>query len=311
MFITFLIPLKLKANYTIKSFQSQHQYKRIHKSKFEKCRNEIDPLKGEDSFKRYIQGSEKSQLQSAWSQQYHRKGLLIPVSTFKDAVHLSPNDDYYLVTDSERNIGNMHFLRPIPEPQVTEPELLQKNKNDIVGNKILHCGKLMDMFNKFYKKHGQNEPGCELLCNWNTNNCQKWGLSWHLGLKCDNCNFCGEKTKVYTDADTDTKKGQKYSTDNLRIHVGLQTSPLGVEGLRALFLSAGIPVPSCSAMQNAGIYMSKTTVHVNETDMQERRKKLLNLNKIQMYVALINSTLFLCREINKGNNKITEHRAIF
>jgi hypothetical protein len=50
----------------------------------------------------------------------------------------------------------------IPEPQVTEPELLQENKNDIVGNKILHCGKLMDMFNKFYKEHGQNEPRCEL-----------------------------------------------------------------------------------------------------------------------------------------------------
>jgi hypothetical protein len=33
---------------------------------------------------------------------------------FKDAVHLSPNDDYYLVTDSEGNIGNMRFLRPIP-----------------------------------------------------------------------------------------------------------------------------------------------------------------------------------------------------
>ena len=105
-----------------------------------------------------------------------------------------------LVTDYEGNIGNMHFLHPIPEPQVTKPELLQENKNDIVGNKTLHCGKLMDMFKKFYKEHGQNEPRCELLCNWNTNNCQKWGLSWRLRLKCDNCNFCGEKTKVYTEA---------------------------------------------------------------------------------------------------------------
>jgi hypothetical protein len=70
---------------------------------------------------------------------------------------------------------------------------------------------------------------------------------------------------VYTESDTDTKKGQKYSTVNLGIHVGLQSSPLGVEGLRALFLSAGIPVPSCSAMQNAGIYVSKTTVQVNES----------------------------------------------
>jgi hypothetical protein len=70
----------------------------------------------------------------------------LPVSTFKDAVHLSPNDDYYLVTDSEGNIGNMRFFRPLPEPQVTEPELLQENKNDIVGNKILHCGKLTLVF---------------------------------------------------------------------------------------------------------------------------------------------------------------------
>jgi hypothetical protein len=35
--ITFLIPLKLKANYTIKSLQSEYQYQGIHKSKIEKC----------------------------------------------------------------------------------------------------------------------------------------------------------------------------------------------------------------------------------------------------------------------------------
>jgi hypothetical protein len=34
-------------------------------------------------------------------------------------------------------------------------------------------------------------------------------------------------------------------------------------------------------MKNAGMYASKTTVQVNETDMQERRQKLLNLNKIR------------------------------
>ena len=70
----------------------------------------------------------------------------------------------------------MHFLHPIPEPQVTKPELLQENKNDIVGNKTLHCGKLMDMFKKFYKEHGQNESRCELLCNWNTKQLSKVGI---------------------------------------------------------------------------------------------------------------------------------------
>jgi hypothetical protein len=34
-------------------------------------------------------------------------------------------------------------------------------------------------------------------------------------------------------------------------------------------------------MQNAEIYVSKTTVQVNETDMQERRQNLLNLSKIR------------------------------
>jgi hypothetical protein len=40
---------------------------------------------------------------------------------------------------------SMRFLRPIPEPQVTEPELLRENMNDIVGNTILHCGKLTEL----------------------------------------------------------------------------------------------------------------------------------------------------------------------
>jgi hypothetical protein len=97
--------------------------------------------------------------------------------------------------------------------------LILTNKNDIVGNKTLHCGKLMDMFKKFYKEHGQNEPRCELLCNWNTNNCQKWGLSWRLRLKCDNCNFCGEKTKVLIHVfyiqDRKTKSG--YTVIDVRL----------------------------------------------------------------------------------------------
>lgn len=39
-------------------------------------------------------------------------------------------------------------------------------------------------------------------------------------------------------------------------------------------------MPSCSVMQNAGIYVSKTTVQLNEKNMQEGGQKFLNLNKI-------------------------------
>jgi hypothetical protein len=78
----------MKVHIGVKSLQSEYQYKGMHKSKFEKCRNEVDPLKGEDSFKAYIQDSEKSQLQSAWSQQYckdtYRPSVIINYNTIRD-----------------------------------------------------------------------------------------------------------------------------------------------------------------------------------------------------------------------------------
>ena len=58
----------------------------------------------------------------------------LPVSTFKDVIHQSPND-YYLVTDSEGNIGNMRFLPPIPEPQVTKRNSCKKIRMTLQGTK--------------------------------------------------------------------------------------------------------------------------------------------------------------------------------
>ena len=50
---------------------------------------------------------------------------------FKDAVHLSQNDEFYLVTDTEGN---------------TDLELLQKI--DTEGNKLMQC------LTNFLKEHG-------------------------------------------------------------------------------------------------------------------------------------------------------------
>ena len=54
---------------------------------------------------------------------------------FKDA-RLTQNDEFYLVTDTEGNIGIICFWNPI---EVTDPELLQKKKIDTEGNKFIHC----------------------------------------------------------------------------------------------------------------------------------------------------------------------------
>ena len=201
----------------------------------------------------------------------------LPESTFKDAVHLSSDGYSFQVTDSAGNPGTMRFMRPTPN--LPEDLKLENEKDE--GYKILHTGKLLEMFNVFYQEHFQNSPLCSMLCSLNNDMCQKWGLSWRLGLKCINCGFIGSKTKVYVESDKRTQRGQKYSTVNLGIHVGLQSSPLGVEGLRTVLLSSGIPVPSVSSMQKAGIYVSDTTAELNEQDMKERRKKLVQLNVIR------------------------------
>jgi hypothetical protein len=50
-------------------------------------------------------------------------------------VSLTQNDEFYLIIDTEGNIGIICFWNPI---EVTDPELLQKNI-DIEGNKFIHC----------------------------------------------------------------------------------------------------------------------------------------------------------------------------
>ena len=44
---------------------------------------------------------------------------------FKDVVSPTQNDEFYLVTDTEGNIGIICFWNPI---EVTDPELLLKKK---------------------------------------------------------------------------------------------------------------------------------------------------------------------------------------
>jgi hypothetical protein len=67
---------------------------------------------------------------------------------FKDA-RPTQNDEFYLVTDTEGNIGIICFWNLI---EVTDPELLQKKKL------ILKVTNSYIAFKNFLKKHGQTKP---------------------------------------------------------------------------------------------------------------------------------------------------------
>jgi hypothetical protein len=62
---------------------------------------------------------------------------------FKDVVRPTQNDEFYLVTDTEGNIGIICFWNPV---EVTDPELLQKKK------KILKVTNSYIAFNKLFKE---------------------------------------------------------------------------------------------------------------------------------------------------------------
>ena len=54
---------------------------------------------------------------------------------FKDAVRLTQNDEFYLVTDTEGNIGIICFWNPIEE--TAQNSCKKKIYNE--GNKFIHC----------------------------------------------------------------------------------------------------------------------------------------------------------------------------
>jgi hypothetical protein len=53
---------------------------------------------------------------------------------FKDAVRPTHNDEFYLLTDTEGNIGIICFWNPIEETAQNSCK-----KNDTEGNIFIHC----------------------------------------------------------------------------------------------------------------------------------------------------------------------------
>ena len=82
----------------------------------------------------------------------------LPESTFKNAVRFYSDGYSYQGSDSVGNPGNMHFMRPTPNV----PEDLQIENDTSEGYKILHCGKLQQMFNNFYQQYFQFSPVCPI-----------------------------------------------------------------------------------------------------------------------------------------------------
>ena len=229
-------------------------------------------------FKREVTKDEKEaklQSNSPYSQR------LTP-DDFRRAVHDSPDGRSYVVTDVAGNPGNMRFLRPMQEVS-QKPDLPKERKSEVIGNKILHTGLLITMFNECMHVHKNLSPDCEGSFQWNSDACQKWGLGWRMGLKCDSCEFKSKKYNLYEEQQMTEgpKRGGKAAKMNLGLQIGLMTTSVGIEGVRGVMLAAGVPMPAKNSMQKCANKVGDAIVATSEADMRERRKKLQELNLIR------------------------------
>ena len=136
------------------------------------------------------------------------------------------------------------------------------------------------MWNTAFKEHQSQHPNCKGFISWDPKGEEKRGIGWIERAKCNMCNYTSRKFKLYEEVESATKRpGRKVAKVNLGMQIGLMQTPVGNSALRRLMLSANIPAPSTKGLQNSGKLVSARVQQINEKDMQERRKTLIDINK--------------------------------
>ena len=64
-------------------------------------------------------------------------------------------------------------------------------------NASYHTGKLIEFITKIVNDHSKGSPACVADLTWCEENSEKRGLTWTKGVRCKNCGYASEKTKLY------------------------------------------------------------------------------------------------------------------
>ena len=107
--------------------------------------------------------------------------------------------------------------------------------------RLVHVGKMSEMWNQSFRKHLDANSTCKGNLQWDTDKDkeEQRGFVWRARLSCDKCKFISNKYKLYTEIPS-TKRGPKAAAINYGMQVGLSQVSLGSAGLRKVFLSGNI-----------------------------------------------------------------------
>lgn len=139
-------------------------------------------------------------------------------------------------------------------------------------NRILHVGKLQELFNNAHREHVEQNPTCQGNLEMDLGSEKQRGLGFEERLKCSECAYISKYKKLYNTVRTG-KRGPETASMNCAIQVALSQSPIGNETFRKFLLSANLPAPSSTSMNRTGQYIQEKIVETNVTDMKNRLKE--------------------------------------
>lgn len=191
----------------------------------------------------------------------------------------SPEGDTYTLCDAEGRVGSAKLLRPQGATlgtRAVERYMEPQGDADYKEMRSVHLEKLFDMWNTAIREHAAYEGRCILPQFAPLKKIPK-GLCCKLSLKCKNCEFTGQLTKLYTEVSSDGR-GAKAAQPNAGLQIGLQETPLGNHGVRRLLGTAQMCPPSRSGMQRFGQKVCTVAAIANEADLKKRRQETRRTN---------------------------------
>ena len=145
--------------------------------------------------------------------------------------------------------------------------------NPVAGNRIVNVEKMLEMMNSVYNRHRTvNDNVCSAIDLIIVREV-KQGLAWKFQFKCQNCHFVSRLYKCYAEIEN-----TKSAAINTNFAMGIMDTPMGVDRARLLLTSMDIPPPARSHLQTLTQTVSSSIVELNEDDMSDKLKRVVEHN---------------------------------
>ena len=161
----------------------------------------------------------------------------------------------------------------IPRLQ-TRAQLKNQTTSEHLGNRIVSLDQLISTMNEVFQDHLEFPVHCENI-NLQLLSEKKMGLGSNLQFTCQTCGFVSQSCRTYVPC----AGKSKGAAINMLLASALQDTSIGVEKANILLSSMDIPPPSRSHLQKLVTQASEETVRLNERDMAEKRRLVVQHNE--------------------------------